>query len=668
MSSNPIIENPKEETKLLGNKTKPENEIQTKDEKTNICHVCEKEKSSYLECFKCHLFFCYNCISNLLPKEKYENLVSDESQKLKWVCFVCQKNCPCKNCSTQNDDSCLLCNEKNNLINYNEIIKKLPYTQEEKNLFKNKDKNLKIILEHEGNILICSNCIQKNNILSQFLGGKPLSLIFETKEEKNQNTNENNEKKTKENIFNVLDKQIGNNTINSKPISFPQNENNINNVNNINSNNQNSNNINNNINNINENTTPKDFQQVFTEENQKNFIPGINNNLENQIPPFYMNIPRNSTMNNNNNNTKELTATFAKIAESLQNFNVHNLQNNLNVLSNINQLTGIISAMLNDSNKKGEEKKDDNSNSSNSMISYMMTIIEDLKKQINVIQYYTQLQKYFIGYIMKYLELFMEQISNQNFLNEQKGTFFPNQIPNLFQMPISNINNMNPPIMNIIKQMQIPINTTMIPGLNIPPNIPSLNLNQNNNDDKKDQNKNNSFNLMYQQPNQNSGIPLKINGLNPMINNISIPNIHEQNMFEQIKNSQNSKINTQFIPNQTNNNPNLNSQIPNIQNPLFPPQFNLNNQPINPQSLFFNTQNNTNNDNINNINNMTSNINNLGNIPNLNNSNQGRDIPFNPSMNYQGNPLFYQIFMNNQNPIDLNEKGDINNPQIKKDN
>ena len=557
--------------------------------------------------------------------------------------------------------------KKKNLNDYNEKIKKLPYTQEEINIFKNKDKNLKIILEHEGNILICSNCIQKNNILSQFLGGKPLSLIFETKEEKNQNTNENNEKKTKENIFNVLDKQIGNNTINSKPISFPQNENNINNVNNINSNNQNSNNINNNINNINENTTPKDFQQVFTEENQKNFIPGINNNLENQIPPFYMNIPRNSTMNNNNN-TKELTATFAKIAESLQNFNVHNLQNNLNVLSNINQLTGIISAMLNDSNKKGEEKKDENSNSSNSMISYMLTIIDDLKKQINVIQYYTQLQKYFIGYIMKYLELFMEQISNQNFLNEQKGTFFPNQIPNLFQMPISNINNMNPPIMNIIKQMQIPINTTMIPGLNIPPNIPSLNLNQNNNDDKKDQNKNNSFNLMYQQPNQNSGIPLKINGLNPMINNISIPNIHEQNMFEQIKNSQNSKINTQFIPNQTNNNPNLNSQIPNIQNPLFPPQFNLNNQPINPQSLFFNTQNNTNNDNINNINNMTSNINNLGNIPNLNNSNQGRDIPFNPSMNYQGNPLFYQIFMNNQNPIDLNEKGDINNPQIKKDN
>ena len=182
---------------------------------------------------------------------------------------------------------------------------------------------------------------------------------------------------------------------------------------------------------------------------------------------------------------------------------------------------------------------------------------------------------------------------------------------------------------------------------------------------------------MFQQPNLNSGVPLKINGLNPIINNITIPNIHEQNMFDQIKNSQNSnlnKINTQFIPNQNTNNPNLNTQIPNIQNQLFPPQFNLNNQTINPQSLFFNTHNNANNDNINNmnnisnINNITSNINNLGNIPNLNNTNQGRDITFNPSIINQGNPLFYQMFMNNQNPIDLNEKGDINNPQIKKDN
>ena len=647
MSNNPKKENIKTETKLLGNKTKAENEIKLKEEKGNICHLCEKEKSSFLECSKCHIFFCDNCISNIISKEKFEKLISDDNEKLKWICFICQKNCPCKNCS--NDNFCLLCNEKYNLINYYEKIKKLPYSKEENNILKTKDKDIQKILENEEKSFICSNCIQNNKILFNFLNAKPFSLLIEDKEEKNKNIENNNniEKKPKENIFNVLDKQIGN---------FPQNENIINNINYLN--NQNINN-----NNINENSTLKNFQQIFNEENQKNSFPGINNNLDNQIP-FYMNFPRN--INLNNNNTKELTSTFTKITESLTNFNGYNLKNNLNVLSNINQLTEIISTMLNDSNKKGEEKKEDN-NSSNSMISSMMIIIEDLKKQINVIQYYTQLQKFFIANIMKYLELFIEQISNQNFLNESKGNFLNNQIPNLFQMPISNLNNFNPPVMNIIKQTSsIPINTnTIIPGLNIP-NIPSLNLNQNNNNESKEQNTNNNFNLMFQQNNQNS-IPLKMNGLNPMINNIPIPNLQEQNMFDQIKNSMNSnlnKMNNQFIPNQNNNNPNLNNQIPNITNQLFP-QFNLNNQSMNPQNLFFNNQNNNNNDNINNINNMTTNINHLGNIPNLNNNNQST---FNPSLLNQTNPFFYQMLLNNQNPIDLNDKGVINNPQIKKDN
>ena len=652
MSNNPKKEKIKEETKLIGNKTKAENEIKLKEEKGNICHLCEKEKSSFLECSKCHIFFCDNCISNIISKEKFEKLISDDNEKLKWICFICQKNCPCKNCS--NDNFCLLCNEKYNLINYYEKIKKLPYSKEENNILKTKDKDIQKILENEEKSFICLNCIQNNKILSNFLNAKPFSLLIEEKEEKeekNKNTDNNNniEKKPKETIFNVLDKQIG---------YFPQNENIINNINYLNHQNINNNNV------I-ENSTLKDFQQVFNEENQKNSFPGINNNLDNQIP-FYMNFPRN--INLNNNNTKELSSTFTKIAESLTNFNGYNLKNNLNVLSNINQLTEIISTMLNDSNKKGEEKKEDN-NSSNSMISSMMIIIEDLKKQINVIQYYTQLQKFFIANIMKYLELFIEQISNQNFLNESKGNFLNNQIPNLFPMSISNLNNINPPVMNIFKQMpSIPINTntnTIIPGLNIP-NIPSLNLNQNNNNEKKEQNKNNNFNLMFQQNNQNS-IPLKMNGLNPMINNIPIPNLQEQNMFDQIKNSMNSnlnKMNNQFIPNQNNNNPNLNNQIPNITNQLFP-QFNLNNQSMNPQNLFFNNQNNNNNDNINNINNMTTNINHLGNIPNLNNNNQST---FNPSLLNQTNPFFYQMLLNNQNPIDLNDKGVINNPQIKKDN
>ena len=74
---------------------------------------------------------------------------------------------------------------------------------------------------------------------------------------------------------------------------------------------------------------------------------------------------------------------------------------------------------------------------------------------------------------MNYLELIIEQKSNQNFLNERKGNFLNNQKPNLFQMQISNLNNINLPVMNIIKQMpSILIKTyTIILGLNTP-NIP----------------------------------------------------------------------------------------------------------------------------------------------------------------------------------------------------
>ena len=132
--------------------------------------------------FKLSYFFWNNCISNIISKEKFENLMADENEKLKWICFVCQKNCPCKKCS--NNDFCLLCNEKNNLSNYNEIIKKLPYSQEENNILKTKDKDIKKILENEEKILICSNCIQKNIILSNFLSAKPFSSLIEKKKKK----------------------------------------------------------------------------------------------------------------------------------------------------------------------------------------------------------------------------------------------------------------------------------------------------------------------------------------------------------------------------------------------------------------------------------------------------------------------------------------------------
>ena len=110
------------------------------------------------------------------------------------------------------------------------------------------------------------------------------------------------------------------------------------------------------------------------------------------------------------------------------------------------------------SKKLNSPKKDDSTNSIKSMKNYMMNIIDDLKNQINEIQYNNQLQKYFIGYIMEYLEIFMEQISNQNFINQQKTNIFQNQTPNnLFNM---NFPTMNPSLMNnnnMMKQMNFPM-------------------------------------------------------------------------------------------------------------------------------------------------------------------------------------------------------------------
>ncbi len=54
----------------------------------------------------------------------------------------------------------------------------------------------------------------------------------------------------------------------------------------------------------------------------------------------------------------------------------------------------------------------------NPIISYVVNVLEDLKKQIVSIQYYSLLQKLFISYIFKNLESFSDQVSSQQTLNE----------------------------------------------------------------------------------------------------------------------------------------------------------------------------------------------------------------------------------------------------------
>ena len=49
---------------------------------------------------------------------------------------------------------------------------------------------------------------------------------------------------------------------------------------------------------------------------------------------------------------------------------------------------------------------------------YISTLIDDLKKQIFSIQFYSLIQRNFISYIFKNLEIFIDQITNNQVMNE----------------------------------------------------------------------------------------------------------------------------------------------------------------------------------------------------------------------------------------------------------
>jgi hypothetical protein len=568
MSIESIQENKNKESKLLGNKIKQESEIDNLDENNKICNICNMEKNSFIKCTECNKYYCLNCInSKINDKIIYEHLISDNKKNDNWVCFECDNHI----LNSIKNNKCLLCGEKSNLIDYEKIIQNLSYSQKEKKKLKEKNELLKKVIENKGNLLLCNICLEKNSIIKQFLDNK---LLDDTITDKNDDEN-----KTKENIFNVLDKQSE--TINSQ---------------------------NKKINSLNTNKNEKDI-----EHNNTINYPIINNIQEGR-----------QNVNNNINSPK--TNLNIKINELIPNIDDNIARNNLGELQNISQLTGITNSMFNNniynnninqnnlnlnnnnSSNKKDEKKDDSTNSIKSMKNYMMNIIDDLKNQINEIQYNNQLQKYFIGYIMEYLEIFMEQISNQNFINQQKTNIFQNQTPNnLFNM---NFPTMNPSLMNnnnMMKQMNFPMmsfNYNNPNNQNITPNI----INQNEDDkDKK------NYNIMF----NNSTDDNKDNNNNNLFN-----------MFNQ---------NNQFLN-------------PTIDPNLFR-QFTIPNQIFNPQSFLFNNQNN-------NINNNESipishNINNLSNIGNINNMAQDNSL------------MFQMVF--NQGQKDSNDKCNINNSQIKKD-
>jgi hypothetical protein len=181
---------------------------------------------------------------------------------------------------------------------------------------------------------------------------------------------------------------------------------------------------------------PKDnnFDNIANIENTINMIlnNGDNSNpamLQKLIDNLNTNLPINS------NALNSLSANFGKMAETISNMNAGNLNRNNQVVNSVGNLVNVLNTMGenkhdNDtfkdltSDKKDGDGKDDMMNvtniimnfeqNKNPIISYVVSVLEDLKKQIVSIQYYSLLQKLFISYIFKNLENFNDQVTSAN--------------------------------------------------------------------------------------------------------------------------------------------------------------------------------------------------------------------------------------------------------------
>ena len=572
MSSNKRKDN--NNNSFLGNKTNHPEEIN--DQNFLVCHICNKEKENCFICSKCKSNYCISCIEEILKDKEQIEEIKEKNGNNKWICLMCEKICPCDKCNLA-DNKCLICkNISKNIEDIDEKIKRLNLDKNNIEKLKSLEiEEIKAVLENfEKNIKIyvCEKCLLNNKNIKNLLDNK-LNLLFSNnnKNIENNNIKEDEIKNKEKNIFNILDNDIKLNK-NDINININNNENKINNNNNnILNKFENQNFLYNQIvtpeiNNINvtknlsSNSIPKDFtfppmfqtENIIQNQNSQlnsnldNNISNNNDNNNNQSKTNNLFLNMNSNINNNNNSpnttrtnsnnsqnintSQDLYSSFNKITTSLQNFNEYNLQNNINVLNNINTITNFLTQM---NQTKSNETDKDKDNNENNILNFFFSVIEDLKKQINIIQHYTQMQRYFIENIIKNLSFFMEQVTNQQqFLNnESKKNIIQNQInPNLFNIP--NVNNLNPnlTLMNFLKQ-----NNNLFPFNSNPPIIPNLPL----------------PNIP---PTSNPVFNSSLNGL-----------INDQNLNDKNKNKGN--IQTNQIPFILNTPPNLSINPPNF-NPL----------------------------------------------------------------------------------------------------
>ena len=396
---------------LLGNKSQPSsalNDILNEEAQNKVnsttCHYCKKEQNDSLQCNKCKISFCMECFNKIIKiKDSTKEVIPPkEEEKNNWTCFVCDGTCPCQQCELirkdKLDKKCLLCKAKTNLIKIDEYLQKLNLSEKDIDDYIKQHSSISLILQDRSMVdkYICKSCYNSNFLVNKFLQGEQIVAQPSTPSKVISPIIPNNPKVSP--IITNDNKLLLN--LQSEMKETPTNR----------------------------TTLPinKNIPNIMT--NQKPMQPNVNimDNKGPQFPGMNLPSPQSGFPNANQNpfmgsqpapsSPQALTASFSKIAESLQNFNNHNLQNNYNVLTNVNKFTELLTAMI-ENNKGGENEQNKEANAT--MMKYLLEVVDDLKKQISTIQYYTQMQKYFIEYIMKNLENFMDQVNTQQLANQQ---------------------------------------------------------------------------------------------------------------------------------------------------------------------------------------------------------------------------------------------------------
>ena len=396
---------------LLGNKSQPSsslNDIINEEAQNKVnsttCHYCKKEQNDSLQCNKCKISFCMECFNKIMKiKDSTKEVIPPKKEeKNNWTCFVCDGTCPCQQCELirkdKLDKKCLLCKAKTNLIKIDEYLQKLNLSEKDIDDYIKQHSSISLILQDRSMVdkYICKSCYNSNFLVNKFLQGEQIVAQPSTPSKVISPIIPNNPKVSP--IITNDNKLLFN--LQSEMKETPTNR----------------------------TTLPinKNIPNIMTNQKPMQLNDNIMDNKGPQFPGINLPSPQSGFPNANQNpfmgtqpgpsSPQALTASFSKIAESLQNFNNHNLQNNYNVLTNVNKFTELLTAMI-ENNKGGENEQNKEANAT--MIKYLLEVVDDLKKQISTIQYYTQMQKYFIEYIMKNLENFMDQVNTQQLANQQ---------------------------------------------------------------------------------------------------------------------------------------------------------------------------------------------------------------------------------------------------------